>query len=153
VIEKDSELANGIKVEYLDSLKFMESEGEKLRDVFTYDCKTAPKQVPLKPADPEIIRVTVERNLKGMIKFEDFFQEVNDFVDNCWGFIRNAHILTFRSKDRSSTMWRRGQKNGSLRNLPELVINFNERVNILHQAESRRQKPAVSPSFLSRTSS
>jgi hypothetical protein len=72
--DKDSELANGIKVEYLDSLKFMESEGEKLRDVFTYDCKTAPKQVPVKPADPEIIRVTVERNLKGMIKFEDFFR-------------------------------------------------------------------------------
>jgi len=72
MIEKDSEPANGIKVEYLDSLKFMESEGEKLRDVFTYDCKTAPKQVPVKPADPEIIRVTVERNLKGMIKFEDF---------------------------------------------------------------------------------
>ena len=124
---KDNELANGIKSEYLDSLTFMESEGEKLRDVFIYDCKIVPRQVPVTPADPEIIRATVERNLKGTIKFEDFFQEVNDFVSKCWTEVYSECSYPDGSLKRSvlDDVETRS-KNRPLKSLPELIINFNE---------------------------
>lgn len=127
LMEKDNELSNGIKNEYLDSLTFMESEREKFRDVFVYDCKTVPRQVFVTPADPEIIRATVERNLKSMVKFDDFFQEVNDFVSKCWidvysecsypeGSLKRLVLddVENRSRDRPFI------------SLPELIINFNE---------------------------
>lgn len=127
-IKKDNELANGVKGEYLDSLKFMESEGEKFRDFFVYDCKIIPAQVLVAPASPEIIRTTVERNLKGIIKFEDFFQEVNDFVGKCWSEVYSkcsypeGSLKRFVLDDVAARLEHR-----PLKSLPELIINFNER--------------------------
>ncbi len=127
LMESDAALSGGIKGEYLDSLTFMGSEGEKFRDGFIYGRKTAPRQVPVKPPAPEIIGAVVERNLQGAIRFEDFFQEVNDLVGKCWADVYSECAYPDGSLKRSvlDDVESRS-KNRPLKSLPELIINFNE---------------------------
>ena len=62
-----------------------------------------------------------------MVKFEDFFQEVNDFVSKCWTEVYSECSYPEGSLKRSVLDDAESRsRDRPLKSLPELIINFNE---------------------------